>query len=136
MEQAQAVAFMIGTSAVVIGISLVFRWQAWAGWFGLLRMQGSSAAVMMGYLHLIIGTFIVGFHWKWQGLSLLLTLIGIKAIAEGFIYTLFPSCMMKMLAWYEPRLRIYLRFGGFITVIIGLLILGEWFQYMQKICVS
>lgn len=127
-----AVAFMIGISAVVIGLSCLFRAGDWIGWIKLLRAQGRPAALIMGYLHLLVGTFIVGFHWKWQGLPLLLTLLGVKAILEGVVYTLFPAAMLSTLAWVEPRIQGWLRIAGVATVIIGALIFHEWWQYMQE----
>ncbi len=124
----QAVAFMIGTSAVMLGLSLFIHWQDWSGWLRMLRAQGRPAALMMGYLHLIIGTFIVGFHWNWQGWSLLVTLIGVKAIAEGVVYALCPKAMLAMLAWCEPRHYTLLRATGLFTVAVGAIILRSWLQ--------
>lgn len=129
-----AVAFVVGVTALVAGLSLFLRPHAWLEWVKHLRAQGVSAALMMGYLHLILGTFIVGFHWKWQGWPLLLTLIGAKAIAEGVTYTLFPKAMLAMLAWYEPLHRGWCRVAGLATIVVGLLVLGEWVQHMWPDC--
>ncbi len=128
------VAFMIGTSAVIIGLSLIFRPAEWLSYLKHIRMQGASASLIIGYLHLIMGTFIVGFHWMWTGLPLLLTLVGIKAIIEGITYTLWPNFLITMLAWYEPHYRTWFRTGGIITIIIGLLFLSEWKNYMWPDC--
>lgn len=131
-----AAAFMIGTSAVFIGLSLIFRPAEWQAYMRHIKAQGTGASLIIGYLHLIIGTFIVGFHWVWTGLPLLLTLIGVKAIAEGITYTLFPQSMSAMIAWYEPRFRQWCRIGGMITIIIGLLVLCEWRAHMWPDCVD
>lgn len=128
----QAVAFMIGISAMVIGLSLFFHSKGWSEYLAHVRQMGQPAALIIGYLHLLAGTFIVGFHWKWEGLPLLLTLLGVKAIAEGVVYTLFPSGMLAMLGWYGSRSRMLFRIGGLVTVIIGLLIINEWWQYIQS----
>ncbi|MCE9590866.1 MAG: hypothetical protein K8S99_10115 [Planctomycetes bacterium] len=122
----QAVAFMIGVSALILGISYLARWQDWSLWLRHLRKQGTPAALLMGYLHLVLGTFIVAFHWKWEGLPLLLTLLGVKAILEGIAYTLLPNCLMAMLAWYEPHHRLLLRIAGVVSIIIALVVLAEW----------
>jgi uncharacterized protein YjeT (DUF2065 family) len=127
-----AVAFMMGTSALAIGFSFLIRWKDWSEYLRRVRGQGRPAALMIGYLHLIIGTFIVAFHWKWEGLPLLLTLLGVKAIAEGFVYTLFPNGMLAMLAWYEPHHRALLRLAGIFTIAVALVIFSEWWQYMQS----
>src|SRR5579885_745721 len=119
----KAVAFMVGLSYLIIGVSLLLRWQDWSDWLKRLRAQGRPASLAIGALHLAIGTFIVAFHREWSGLPLLLTLIGVTAIAEGFIYTLFPGIMLAMLEWYEPRHRGFLRASGVITIIVALLVL-------------
>jgi hypothetical protein len=128
----QAVAFMTGVTAVVMGFSLLLRWRDWREWIRLLRTQGRPAALIIGYLHLIIGTFIVGFHWKWEGMPLLVTVVGLTAIAEGVVYTLFPNFMLVMLAWCEQRGSTLFRVAGLTTIIIGGVILCEWWQYMQS----
>lgn len=63
MEQEQAVAFMIGVTSIIVGLSLAIRTSEWWGWIRLLRMQGTPAALMMGYLHLIVGTFMPYFRF-------------------------------------------------------------------------
>ena len=127
-----AVAFMIGISALVAGLSFLIHGRGWAEYLRRVRKAGQPAALIIGYLHLLAGTFIVGFHWKWEGLPLLLTLLGVKAILEGFIYTISPNAMLTMLAWYEPRYRALFSIAGIVTIVIGGLILCEWWQYMQS----
>lgn len=126
-----AVAFMIGTSALIVGLSFLIRGKDWSDYLKHVHKAGQPAALMIGYLHLLAGTFIVGFHWKWEGLPLLLTLLGVKAIAEGFVYTLFPNAMLAMLTWYEPRRRVLFPIAGIVTMIIGAVVLHEWWQYME-----
>lgn len=131
MTVEDAVAFMVGISASAIGISFLSHGKDWAEWLRKLHGQGRPAALIIGYMHLIVGTFIVGFHWKWAGLPLLVTLIGTKAIAEGFVYTLFPNGMLRMLVWYAPHSRILFRIAGVITLVIAVVALCEWQQSMH-----
>lgn len=127
-----AVAFMIGITALVIGFSFLIRGKSWLEYLVHVRKGGRPAALMIGYLHLLAGTFILGFHWVWEGLPLLLTLLGVKAIAEGVTYTLFPNAMTAMIGWYETRHRALFPIAGIVTIVIGLLVLNEWWQYMQS----
>jgi uncharacterized protein YjeT (DUF2065 family) len=126
-----AVAFMAGVSYLILGLSLLLRWQDWSDLLKALRHKGRTSSLSMGGLHLAIGTFIVAFHWEWAGLPLLLTLLGVKAIGEGFIYTLFPEAMIAMLKWFEPYHRGLLRPSGLVTIIIALLISCEWVQHLS-----
>ena len=64
--------------------------------------------------------------------AILLTLLGVKAIAEGVTYTLFPAVMPAMLGWYESRRRTLFPVIGVVTIIIGLIVLREWWQYMHS----
>lgn len=126
----QAVAFMAGVSYLALGLSLLFHWRVWSDWLKRMRTHGHSAAIALGAMHLAIGTFIVAFHWQWTGLPIVLTILGIKAILEGYLYTLFPGILLAMLQWYEPRHRPLLRVGGIITIVFSLLFLYEWQQYL------
>lgn len=124
----QAVAFMVGVSYLALGASLFLCWEDWSAWLKRLRAQGRTAALSIGALHLAVGTFILGFHWKWEGLPLLLTLLGVKAVMEGYLYTLCPNTMLAMLKWCEPRHRMLLRISGLLTIVIAALVLCEWQQ--------
>lgn len=127
-----AVAFMIGASALFIGLSFLLHGKGWLEYLTHVRQAGKPAALVIGYLHLLMGTFIVGFHWEWQGIGLLVTLLGVKAILEGIIYTVFPAVVPAMLGWYISHHHRLFRALGIVTMIIGLLVLGEWWQYMQS----
>ncbi|NDA45757.1 MAG: DUF2065 domain-containing protein [Alphaproteobacteria bacterium] len=122
----QALAFMTGTIALIAGLSLVFRAPDWFAWIKYLRQNSPATALWLGYLHLILGTFILGFHPKWQGIPLIITLIGAKATLEGIVYLLFPNALSALLAWYETLPLVWFRFAGLITILIGLVLLMAW----------
>jgi MFS family permease len=126
-----AVAFMIGISALTLGVSFMVRWRDWVGLVREIRERGRPASLVIGYLHLFLGTFIVSFHWKWHGLPLLLTLIGVKGIVEGCIYMLFPGVVPAIMKWYGLHARALFSISGLLTVIIALVVLDEW-QHIAK----
>jgi uncharacterized protein YjeT (DUF2065 family) len=115
----QAVALMIGIVALPMGLSLFIRSEEWSKWFQYLRTQGDNVTLIIGYFHLIIGAFIVAFHWEWHGLSVLVTLVGVTAILEGTVYTLFPRYLQTMLAWCEPRQRTLFSVTGLMAIIVA-----------------
>lgn len=123
-----AVAFMAGVSYLVLGPSMMIRWQDWSHWLRHMRERGRTAALMIGAWHLAIGSFIVGFHWQWEGMRMLLTVLGAKAIFEGFVYTLFPSTTLALLKWLEPYHRVLLPLSGLIVFLLSPLFLCEWQQ--------
>ena len=124
----QSIALMIGTIALVLGLSVFIRQEAWGRLLGQLRSMESSGALVMGYLHLIFGSFIVAFHWKWHGPPLVITLIGVKAVVEGVIYMLFPRCLQYMLGWYEAHQIFLFRMAGVASLVIALIAFSEWAQ--------
>jgi hypothetical protein len=129
-----AVAFMIGVSGLTLGFSLIIHHEIWREWLRRLRVQGAPIVLLLGYWHLIVGTFIVTFHSKWSGWPLLVTLVGVKAIMEGMFYTLSPNNAVRMLEWCEARQYKMIRAMGVVTLIIAMVALNEWLHYMQEIC--
>ena len=121
-----AVAFMAGASYLILGPSMAFRWRDWSVWLKRLRETGRPAGLTMGMLHLAIGTFILAFHWQWTGMPMLLSLLGAKAVAEGFVYSLFPGVMVAMLKWLEPHHRLVLPLAGIICIGLAVVFLCEW----------
>jgi len=122
----QALAFMIGTLAVIAGLSLIVRAHDWVMWMKHLRQTMPTSALWLGYFHLMLGAFIVGFHPKWQGLTLIITLIGVKATLEGILYLIFPNVLEALLGWYETLPLVWFRCAGILTLIIGLVVLMGW----------
>lgn len=126
-----AVAFMAGSSFLVIGLSLLFRPGAWMEWLEAVKKQGKRAALTIGMCEILLGGLIVGFHWKWEGLPLVLTIIGAWAMLEGAFYLLFPGMLGVILRWMKPHWRWMMPVGGIITLVLAGAILCEWWQYMQ-----
>lgn len=124
----QAVAFIAGASYLAIGLSFILSSKDWLGFFKSIQKHGRKAGLALGLFHLAIGSFILGFHWKWSGLPLLLSILGAKALFEGYIYTIFPGVCIKLLKWYEPYFKQILLLSGFITVLISLVFFYEWGQ--------
>lgn len=121
-----AVAFMAAVGYLTLGLSLIFRSHDWSVWLKRIREAGKPASLAIGLTHVIAGTFIVAFHWIWAGLTILLTLMGAKAIFEGVIYMLFPGFMIAMLKWLEPHHRLILPLSGVIAVCLSLVFFCEW----------
>lgn len=120
-----AVAFMAGTSFLVIGLSLLFRPGAWMDWLDAVGKEGERAAITIGMIEILLGGLIVGFHWKWEGLPLVLTIIGVLAMLEGAFYLLFPGMLGVILKWMKPYWRRMMPLGGIITIALAGAILCE-----------
>ena len=83
---------------VVIGLSHVVRPRAWAQFFMILSSKGEAGSFFTALLHLPIGALIVAFHNVWQGVPLVLTLIGWGYVIKSLVYFTFPGFGVRVLS--------------------------------------
>ena len=79
------------------GMSHIFQPRVWARFFIQLRSMDEVGSFLNALLHLPLGVLIVSFHNVWNGLPLILTLIGWGLVFKSSIYFLFPRLGMKIL---------------------------------------
>lgn len=131
-----AIAFMAGVSFLALGLSYLFNPGDWIAWIAHLQKQGRRGSLTIGMIHLLIGSFILGFHWQWAGVSLVLSVLGSVVTVEGAIYMLFPSLLPRLLEWLEPHCRGLMLFWGLFMLILAGAAFGEWHQLMWPDCVD
>jgi hypothetical protein len=124
----QAVAFMAGVNFLVLGLSYFFNSGDWIAWIAHLQKQVRRGSLTIGMINLLIGGFILGFHWKWEGIALVLSVAGVLATINGTIYMLFPNFLPDVLEWQEPHCRTILLVASIILIAVGLTSLCEWWQ--------
>jgi hypothetical protein len=83
---------------LVTGVSHIVQPRVWARFFIELHRKGEVGSFLNGLLHFPLGVIIVSFHNVWHGLPLVLTLIGWGFVLKSFIYFVFPSYGLKVLA--------------------------------------
>lgn len=125
----QAVALMAGISFLVLGLSYFFNADDWIAWIAHLQKQERRESLTIGMINMLIGSFILGFHWQWTGIGLLLSFIGIAATIKGTTYMLFPSFLPNVLRYLEPYCRTVLLYASMVLVSIGMAALVEWWQF-------
>ncbi len=131
----QAVAFMAGASFLVLGLSYLFNSGDWIAWIAYLQKQERRGSLTIGMINLLIGGFILGFHWKWEGLALVLTIVGVLATIKGTVYMLFPSLLPRLLEWLEPHCRGLLVFASLVLLGISAASFAEWRSHLQDDCI-
>lgn len=131
----QAVPFMAGASFLVLGLSYLFNSGDWIAWIAHLQKQERRGSLTIGMINLLIGGFILGFHWQWEGLALVLTIIGVLATIKGTVYMLFPSLLPRLLEGLEPHCRGLLVFASLVLLAISAAAFTEWWGHMQDDCI-
>ena len=82
----------------VVGVSHIVQSRVWAQFFIDLRGKGEVGSFLNALLHFPVGVLIVSFHNVWNGLPVVLTLIGWGLVLKSFIYFVFPRYGLRMLA--------------------------------------
>jgi hypothetical protein len=82
----------------VTGVSHIVQPRVWAQFFIDMRDKGEVGSFLNALLHFPLGVVIVAFHNVWEGLPIVLTLIGWGLVLKSFIYFVFPRVGAKMLA--------------------------------------
>ncbi len=111
-----------------------FQFHDWIAWIAHLQKQERRGSLTIGMINLLIGGFILGFHWKWEGIALVLTVVGVLATLKGAVDMLFPSILPRVLEWQEPHCRGLLMFASVAFIAVAAASFGEWWQHMQNDC--
>ena len=81
----------------ITGVSHIARPRVWAQFFIDMHREGEAGSFRNALLHFPLGVLIVSFHDVWQGLPMVLTLIGWGLVLKSFIYFVFPAYGMRIL---------------------------------------
>ena len=76
---------------LVIGLSHLLQPRVWVDFFIRLRAMGHAGVFVNGFLSLIFGAVIVGFHNVWTGLPTVLTVIGWAQLLKALISFVMPQ---------------------------------------------
>jgi hypothetical protein len=111
----------------VLGLSHILQPKAWAAFFILLRSKGEAGAFVDGFLNLPLGGVIIGFHNKWSGLPVVLTLVGWCLLIKGLIRFCAPKLALRMMTRVSvERSWEFQVAGAAFVVIAGLLGCGVY----------
>ena len=94
----EAIQIFVLIQMVVMGLSHLLRPKVWIDFFVRLRDWGEPGVFAVGFLSLIFGSIVVAFHNVWQGLPMLVTILGWLHVAKGLVYFTFPAVGLKGLA--------------------------------------
>jgi hypothetical protein len=94
-----AIEELVALSFLAMGLSHLLQPRAWAKFFVRFREKGAVGNLQIGLLHLPLGLLIVSFHNIWQGIPLVVTLIGWSQLLKSLVYLTYPKHGLRMLAY-------------------------------------
>ena len=106
----------------VLGLSHILQPKAWAEFFILLRGKGEAGAFVDGFLNLPLAGVIIGFHNRWSGIPVVLTLVGWGLLIKSLIRFCAPNLGLRVMARVSvERSWECLVAGAALVVLAGLL---------------
>ena len=104
---------------LVVGFSHIAQPQAWVDFFTRLRDKGPAGVLIVAFLSLPFGAFIVAFHNVWSGLPIILTLFGWAQVIKGSLYLIAPQLGMRSLSRVTPERSWMFVVGGAFSLCIS-----------------
>ena len=117
-----AVEWMVALFFLVVGLSHILQPRAWVDFFIGLREKGAVGSLQLGLLHLPLALVIVAFHNIWQGMPLVVTLIGWSQLLKSFLYLILPGHGLRMLGYISIETSWRFVVAGIFFVALGLLL--------------
>ena len=110
-------------SFFLIGISHIFQPKVWVDFFIGIREKGEVGAFINAFIHFPLGVLVVAFHNVWNGIPMILTVMGYGLLLKGFINFVFPKFGLKTLEQVSPEKSWGFVAAGVFLVGIALLLL-------------
>jgi len=109
----------------VMGFSHILAPRAWAEFFVMLRKQGRPGVFMVGFMSLYFGSIIAAFHNVWEGLPMILSLLGWAQVVKATAYFVYPAYGLRMLEVVDPdKPRQFVIAGAGLLAIAGVVAAG------------
>lgn len=118
---------MTGIVFLVVGLSYLIRAGDWFVLLDHLQKKGRYGSLLTGVILLFTGSFIISFHWIWQGMAVIVSLTGVILVLKGAICLLYPYWLPAKLARLEHyNLTGMIRIAGIVLIILSGFILYSW----------
>ena len=113
---AESIAIFASINFAIIGLSHIVQSEAWREFFQQLHSLGKTGAFANGFFTLLMGSLIVSLHNVWNGVPVILTLVGWGYIIKSAIVFLNPEWNLRSMKSVETAAPTKARVAG-----IGLL---------------
>ena len=118
----QAIELMMAICFLLLGLSLLFRSGDWLDWMHFLQQRGTNSSIVLGMTNLLLGTFIIAFHWVWSGLAMIVTIFGCLFMFRALVLLMCPKFLPGMLKHVLEHHRSLIPFAGVFAAVVGLLL--------------
>jgi uncharacterized protein YjeT (DUF2065 family) len=122
----ESVEFAVGVTFLFLGISFIFRQGEWTNLILHMEKRGPRGILSLGVMYTIIGSFVLGFHWVWNGVELAFTVLGLIFLVRGFMCLTYPAWVLKKSIKFMKNSKANLRIVGLAMLILSGLILNNW----------
>jgi hypothetical protein len=133
MEQAVQIFAVI--ALIGVGLSHVIYPQGWVSFFLELRARGPAGAIINGLMSLWFGGIIVGFHRVWEGIPLVLTLLGVAQCLKGILNLAWPGHGVKMLSHPRVEKHVGYQVAGIVFLILAALLIYHLYRARQPVSI-
>jgi uncharacterized protein YjeT (DUF2065 family) len=104
---------------LVTGLSHIFRPRLWVKFFIMLREKGEVGSLLNGFVHFPLGAFIVAFHNVWQGIPMIVTIIGWGLVIKSTLYFVYPRQGVRMLGTISMERSWHFVVAGALSVVVA-----------------
>lgn len=113
----------------VMGLSHILQPRAWVDFFIWLRSKGHVGVFANGFLALGFGSFIVAFHNVWEGLPIVLTVLGWGQVVKGLLSFIRPQIGLSGLSRISVKRAWQFRVGGVLALAVSALL---WYIVLSR----
>lgn len=110
-------------SFFVIGLSHIIQPRVWAQFFIDINRKREVGSFISAFIHFPLGALVVAFHNVWEGIPVILTLMGYGWVLKGLIYFVAPSHGVRVMSRVSLERSWEFVVAGVVLVVIGGLLL-------------
>jgi uncharacterized protein YjeT (DUF2065 family) len=115
----QAIQLFAALGFLVIGLSHLAQPKAWVAFFQVLAARGTTGVLLVGFLLLNFGAFIVAFHNVWHGPAIVLTLVGWAQVLKGLGRFVAPQLALRVMQRVSPERAWHFQAGGVFALLLS-----------------
>ncbi len=115
----QSIELMAGICFLVMGLSMLLRTSDWMDWITHLQAQGRNTSLVLGSVNLLLGAFIVAFHWVWEGIALIVTLFGVLFLFRSVVLLSCPGFLPGWLQKMAPNMGKIVKLSGLVIAAVA-----------------